>query len=54
MNMDDYPNYSLDEEGCLHFTGQKRPEFPRVLYDALIHLGYEVREEIPFDPWHRG
>jgi len=41
MNMDDYPHCSLGEDGTLRTTGQHRPGFPRVLWDALIRLGYE-------------
>jgi hypothetical protein len=41
INMDDYPHCSLGKDGSLHSMGQHRPGFPRVLWDALIHLGYD-------------
>jgi hypothetical protein len=41
MNMDDYPHFFLIEDGRLCSTGQHCPGFPRVLYDALLHLGYK-------------
>jgi hypothetical protein len=40
MNMDNYPNITIAEDGSLCSTGQHRPGFPRVLYDALLQLGY--------------
>jgi hypothetical protein len=40
MNMDDYPHFSLSMDGRHHSMGQQCSGFPRVLYDALIHLGY--------------
>jgi hypothetical protein len=40
MNMNNYPHVSIAENGRLCSMGQHRPGFPRVLYDALLHLGY--------------
>jgi hypothetical protein len=40
MNMSDYPDVTIAEDGRLYSTGQHRPGLPRVLYDALLHLGY--------------
>jgi hypothetical protein len=40
MNMDNYPHVTITEDGSLCSTGQHRPWFPRVLYDALRQLGY--------------
>jgi hypothetical protein len=40
MNMDDYPHFFLAEDGKLCSTDQHCPGFPRVLYDATLHLGY--------------
>jgi hypothetical protein len=37
----DYPHFYLTEDGRLCSTGLHCPEFLRVLYDALIHLGYD-------------
>jgi hypothetical protein len=39
MELNDYPYFDLAENGRLCSTGQHCPGFPRVLYDALIHLG---------------
>jgi hypothetical protein len=41
MNMDNYPHVTITADGSLCSTGQHRPGFPRVLYDALRQLGYE-------------
>jgi hypothetical protein len=41
MELNDYPHFDLAEDGRLFSTGQHCPGFPRVLYDALIHLGYD-------------
>jgi hypothetical protein len=41
MNMDDYPHCILGEDGSLHSMGQHRLGFQRVLWDALICLGYD-------------
>jgi hypothetical protein len=41
MNMDNYPHVTIAADGCLCSTGQHRPDFPRVLYDALRQLGYQ-------------
>jgi hypothetical protein len=38
--MDNYPHVIIAEDGSLCSTGQHRPGFPRVLYDALHQLGY--------------
>jgi hypothetical protein len=40
MNMDNYPHVTITEDGSLCSMGQHRPGFPRVLYDALLQLGY--------------
>jgi hypothetical protein len=40
MKMNDYPDVSIAKDGRLCFIGQHRPGFPRVLYDTLLHLGY--------------
>jgi hypothetical protein len=40
MDLNDYPHFDLAEDGTLCSMGQHCPGFPRVLYDALIHLGY--------------
>jgi hypothetical protein len=41
MEMNDYSHFDLVEDGTLCSTGQHCPEFPRVLYDAHIRLGYD-------------
>jgi hypothetical protein len=41
MELNDYPHFYLTEDGRLCSTGQHCPGFLRVLYDALIHLGYD-------------
>jgi hypothetical protein len=41
MELNDYPHIDLVEDGRLCSTGQHCPGFPRVLYDALVHLGYD-------------
>jgi hypothetical protein len=41
MDLNDYPHFDLTEDGTLCSTGQHCPGFPRVLYDALIRLGYD-------------
>jgi hypothetical protein len=41
MNINDYPHSSLCEDGSLHSTGQHCLGFPRVIWDALIHFGYD-------------
>jgi hypothetical protein len=41
MELNDYPHFDLAEDGTLCSTGQHCPGFPRVLYDALIRLGYD-------------
>jgi hypothetical protein len=40
MNMDDYPHFFLAEDGILCSMGQHCSGFPRVLYNALLRLGY--------------
>jgi hypothetical protein len=40
MNMEDYPHFFLAKDGRLCSMGQNCPGFPRLLYNALIHLGY--------------
>jgi hypothetical protein len=40
MNMNDYPHVTIIEDGRWCSTGQHLPGFPRVIYDALLHLGY--------------
>jgi hypothetical protein len=41
MNMDNYLHCSLGEDGSLHSMGQHHLGFLRVLWDALIHFGYD-------------
>jgi cell division protein FtsB len=41
MELNDYPHFNLAEDGRLCSTGQHCPGFLRVLYDALVHLGYD-------------
>jgi hypothetical protein len=41
MELNDYPHFDLTEDGRLCSMGQHCPGFPRVLYDALIRLGYD-------------
>jgi hypothetical protein len=41
MELNDYPHFNLAEDGRLCSTGQHCPGFLRVLYDALIRLGYD-------------
>jgi hypothetical protein len=41
MEMNDYPHFNDTEDGTLCSMGQHCPGFPRVLYDAFIHLGYD-------------
>jgi hypothetical protein len=40
MELNDYPDFYLTEDGRLCSTGQHCPGFTRVLYDALIRFGY--------------
>jgi hypothetical protein len=40
MELNDYPHFYLTKDGRLCSTSQYSPGFPRVLYDVLIHLGY--------------
>jgi hypothetical protein len=41
MELNDYPHFDLTKDGRLCSTGQHYPGFPRLLYDTLIHLGYD-------------
>jgi hypothetical protein len=41
MELNNYPHFDLTEDGRLCSTGQNCLGFPRVLYDALIRLGYD-------------
>jgi hypothetical protein len=41
MELNKYPHFDLNEDGTLCSMGQHCPRFLRVLYDALIHLGYD-------------
>jgi hypothetical protein len=41
MEPNDYPHFYLTEDGRLCSTGLHCLGFPRVLYDALIRLGYD-------------
>jgi hypothetical protein len=41
MELNDYPHFDLTKDGRLCSTGQHCPRFPKVLYDALIRLGYD-------------
>jgi hypothetical protein len=40
MELNNYPHFDLAEGGTLCSTGLHCSGFPRVLYDTLIHLGY--------------
>jgi hypothetical protein len=40
MDMSKYPHVTIVEDGRLCSTGQHHPRFSRVLYDALLHHGY--------------
>jgi hypothetical protein len=41
MEWNDYPHFYITEDGRLCLIGQHCPGFLRVLYDALIRLGYD-------------
>jgi hypothetical protein len=41
MELNDYPHLDLAEDGRLCSMGQHCLGFPRVLYDALVRLGYD-------------
>jgi hypothetical protein len=41
MELNDYPYFNLSEDGRLYSMDQHCPGFLRVLYDALIRLGYD-------------
>jgi hypothetical protein len=47
VNMDDYPYFFLAKDGRLCSIGQHCPEFPQVLYDAFLHLGYDGEVYLP-------
>jgi hypothetical protein len=40
MELNDYPHFNFAKDRTLCSMGQPCPGFPRVLYDALIRLGY--------------
>jgi hypothetical protein len=40
MNMDNYPYVTITEDGSLCSMGQHHRGFPRLLYDAQLHLGH--------------
>jgi hypothetical protein len=40
MNINNYPHFTIIEDWSLCSTGQHRPGFLRVLYDALHQLNY--------------
>jgi hypothetical protein len=40
MELNDYPHFFLIEDGRLCSMSQHCLGFPRLLYDALLHLGY--------------
>jgi hypothetical protein len=40
MNMDNYPHVTIAEDGILYSMSQYRPGIPRMMYDALLHLGH--------------
>jgi hypothetical protein len=39
--LNEYPHFFLAEDERLCSTSKHCPGFPRVLYDALLHLGYD-------------
>jgi hypothetical protein len=41
MELNDYPYFFLTEDERLCSMGQYCPGFPRVLYETLLHLGYD-------------
>jgi hypothetical protein len=41
MELNDYPHFFLAEDGRLYSMDQHCPGFPRVLYNALLHLDYD-------------
>jgi hypothetical protein len=41
MELNDYPHFNLTEDRTLCSMSQHCSGFPRVLYDALIRLGYD-------------
>jgi hypothetical protein len=41
MELNNYPHFYLTKDGRLCSMGQHCPGFLKVLYDALIHLGYD-------------
>jgi hypothetical protein len=40
MDMSKYPHVTIVKDGRMCAMGQHRPGFPRMLYDALLHLRY--------------
>jgi hypothetical protein len=46
MELNDYPHFYLAEDGRLCSTGQHCPCFLRVLYDALICLGFDENASV--------
>jgi hypothetical protein len=41
MELNDYPHFDFAEDGRLCSMGQHCSGFPRVLYDTVVHLGYD-------------
>jgi hypothetical protein len=41
MELNNYAHFDLTMDGRLCYMSQHLPGFPRVLYDTLIHLGYD-------------
>jgi hypothetical protein len=50
MELNDYLHFYLTEDGRLCSTDQHCPGFLRVLYDALIRLGYDGSPTV-HSPW---
>jgi hypothetical protein len=42
MELNDYPHFYLTKDGRMCSTSQHCQQFLRVLYDALIRLGYDM------------
>jgi hypothetical protein len=53
MELNNYPHFNLTKDGTLGSTGQHCPGFLRVLYDALICLGYDgtLQSTVVDCPW---
>jgi hypothetical protein len=53
MDLNDYPDFYLAEDGRLYSMDQHCPRFLRVLYDTVIHLGYTatLRSTVADCPW---